>query len=351
MYRPYQMLYARELPFVMSVGRRGLVGQLDMIGFSNPFYHPSDRLAFFARNLQRFMMRSLDGVTFISEFGATSAFAECPDLDPRRLHVVSCGADPRPPTSRCGAAPNGFAPEHGFLVSLSSTFWHKNRTHAIATFAHLVEHHQYAGDLVIGGPEPYFGRSTAAEDALLATLPNHVRARVHRWGHVSDEHKWWLLEHADVALYPSIVEGFGLVPFEAAAMGTPCLAHAGTAPGELLAGTAALVQSWEPAAWADRAAELIGDRDRAAAVTAEIAAVTVAHTWRRCAERTWSAVDTALASPRRMMHGDDGSSLTRIAGDPARRAIGGALRFDVARGLPAVKRRIVRSASRAKGRS
>jgi glycosyltransferase involved in cell wall biosynthesis len=350
-YRPYQMLYARELPFVTTVGRRGLVGQLDMIGFSNPFYHPSDQLFFFARNLQRHLMRTMDGVTFISAFGRDSAFTECPDLDVNRLHVVSCGADPKP-------LPGVLQPDRPidsttpFLVCLSSTFWHKNRAHAIATFAALVEDQGYEGHLVLGGPEPYFGRSTDAEDVLLQRLALDVQNRVHRWGHIDDDEKWWLLRHAQVVLYPSIVEGFGLVPFEAASVGTPCLTYAGTAPGELLAGTdAVVVNSWSPATWAIHVSRMISDTGHASDVVNEIAEVAKLHTWKRCAERTWIAVDEALAAPRRSIHHDDGHFLSRVAPSSQRKAPGAALRFDIARGLPAVGRRLKRARNKVGGRT
>jgi glycosyltransferase involved in cell wall biosynthesis len=339
-YRPYQMLYAGELDFVLETGRRGLIGQLDMIGFSNASYHPSDQLFFFARNLQRHLMRTLDGVTFISEFGLRTAFAECPDLDRARLHVVSCGTNPDP---LAGSVDEQSAADltAGFIACLSSTFWHKNRSHAIATFAELACTHDYKGALVIGGPEPYFGRSLDRESALLESLPEEVRTRVHQWGHVDDMTKWWLLRHAELILYPSIVEGFGLVPFEAAAVGTPCLAYAGTAPAELLAGTPAVVESWDPTHWADRAAELVSNKDAAAQLVAAVGDVSRRHSWEECAHRTWSAIDHALAAPRRQIHGDDGALLARVSTSVSRRRASGArLRFDIVRGMPAVRRRI-----------
>jgi glycosyltransferase involved in cell wall biosynthesis len=341
-YRPYQMLSPRELGFVTTVGRRSLVGQLDMIGFSNPSYHPSEQLLFFARNLQRHLMRTADGVTFISAFGRESAFAECPDLDRDRLHVVSCGADPKPLAGRLGGA-RPIGPDDRLVVCLSSTFWHKNRTHAIATFGRLASHHGYSGHLVIAGPEPYFGRSTDAEQALLDSLPGNVAARVHRWGHIDDEEKWALLRQADLVLYPSIVEGFGLVPFEAAAVGTPCLAHAGTAPGELLAGTDAIVSSWRVEEWANRAGALIDGPRHARVVVDQVLAVAAEHTWRRCATRTWDAIDHALASPRRTVHAEDGGELSRVAPRAWPSPAAATVRFDAARGVPAVRRRLVRA--------
>lgn len=337
-YRPYQMLYAGELPFVLETGRRALIAQLDMIGFSNASYHPSSPLFFFARNLQRHLMRSLDAVTFISAFGRDSAFAECPDLEPRRLHVVSCGADPTPLEGDLSHDRSELL-AGGFVVCLASTFWHKNRTHAIETFHRMVISHGYAGALVIGGPEPFFGRSIAHERELLDSLPRHVRERVHRWGHLDDATKWWLLRRADVVLYPSVVEGFGMVPFEAAVAGTASLSRGSTAPGELLEGTGAVLDSWDPHRWAERAAALAHDPSLAAQVVAEVAEVASRHTWEASAIRTWSAIDSALAMPRRERHVDDGTSLTRI-GERASSAPAARLRFNVARGVPAVGRRV-----------
>lgn len=340
-YRPYQMLYAGELAFVTTTSRRMVVGQLDMIGFSNPFYHPSDQLFFFARNLQRHLMRVADGVTFISDYGRRSAFAECPDLEFERLHVVSCGTDPRPEPAEL-AARRGLDATTPFVACLSSTFWHKNRAHAIATFASLVERHQYDGHLLIGGPEPYFGRSMDAEDQILDGLDPQIAARVHRWGHISDAEKWWVLRHAQTVLYPSIVEGFGLVPFEAAAVGTPALAFAGTAQREMLGDSQATIDSWDPDAWADRVSGFLDDGERAAAVVEQIMTAAVARTWAHSAERTWTAIDHAVASPRRAGHRDDGAALARISRSGLSNVLAASLRFDAARGVPAIGRRVNR---------
>lgn len=339
LYRPYQMIFASELAFVLGVGRRGLVGQLDMIGFSNPFYHPADALFFFARNLQRHLMRTMDGVTFISEFGRDSAFAECPDLSPDRLHVVSCGADPSPESGVFDEA-WPFTSESRFITCLSSTFWHKNRAHAIVSFDRLVREHGYDGHLVIGGPEPYYGRSLGEEDDVIAGLDPAIGARVHRVGHVTDAQRWWLLRHAELTLYPSVVEGFGLVPFESAAVGTPCLVFAGTAPGELLAGTSALVPTWDTAAWARSSAQLLRDPDAISSNVEGIRSAAAAHTWRACAERTWAAIDHALASPSTARQADDGGRMTRVAPARDRSVTAAVARFDMMRVAPAIVRRL-----------
>jgi Glycosyl transferases group 1 len=51
----------------------------------------------------------------------------------------------------------------------------------------------------------------------------HLRERVVDVGAVSESEKRALYRDASVVLFPSFYEGFGLIPFEPAAFGTPCL--------------------------------------------------------------------------------------------------------------------------------
>ena len=53
-------------------------------------------------------------------------------------------------------------------------------------------------------------------------------------GAVSEAEKAWLFERSALVLYPSVIEGFGLVPFEAAAHGSPCMWAPVGSLGELL---------------------------------------------------------------------------------------------------------------------
>ena len=312
-YRPYQLLDPNELTWLIDAGQRLAVSQLDMIAFSNPSYHPSPPLFHAVRNLQRHTMRLADAVTFISDFGMQSAVAECPDVDATRCWVVGCGADPAPMADRRPPASTGGIPER-FIACVSATFWHKNRQHAIAVFDELCRVHGYSGSLLIAGPEPYYGSSADDDDALLATVAPAIRDRVVRLGLVGEREKWWLLEHADLVLYPSLIEGFGLIPFEAAALGTPALAPDTAAIGEVLRGSRALVHSWSIAAWADAAAAMLSSADRSAEVVADIRQAATGLTWDATAEHTWQAIDATLARPRARRHAEEGGLASRVAG-------------------------------------
>jgi glycosyltransferase involved in cell wall biosynthesis len=313
-YRPYQLLDPAELTWLAEAGQRLIVGQLDMIGFANPSYHPSPALFHAVRNLQRHTMRLADAVTFISQFGMDWALAECPDLDPTRCFHVSCGTDVREGVA--AGQPRERPPVEGpFIACIAATFWHKNRQHAIAVFAELCRRHRYQGRLVVAGPEPYYGRSIVEERELMASLEPDIRRRVVHLGQVDEQTKWWLLAQADVVLYPSVVEGFGLVPFEAASVGTPTLSHAGSALLEVIGDGAALVPSWSVEAWADVTAAIVDSPAHRAEVVAAVQRASHAHSWDASALHVWEAIDATLARPHSRPRHEEGGLRSRVGDD------------------------------------
>jgi glycosyltransferase involved in cell wall biosynthesis len=209
----------------------------------------------------------------------------------------------------------GGLPEE-FLLSLSASFWHKNRPHAIRVFAELCSN-GYEGALVIAGPEPLYGRSLLLEDELLLTLPSNVAERVLRIGQIDEAAKWWLLDHAKLVLYPSVVEGFGMVPFEAASVGTPSLSYAGSGLLEVLgADSPALVPTWDVGKWATDALASLRSADHASAVVDAVNREADAHSWEIVAERTWDAIDATLARPNSRPRTEEGGYRSHVAPAP-----------------------------------
>jgi glycosyltransferase involved in cell wall biosynthesis len=84
-------------------------------------------------------------------------------------------------------------------------------------------------------------------------------------GRVSEAEKWRLYDSADVLLFGSTLEGFGLVVAEAQSRGVPVIAAAGTATEEALdPGASGLLVAPEPDAFAAAVRELADDERRAA---------------------------------------------------------------------------------------
>lgn len=145
--------------------------------------------------------------------------------------------------------------------------------------------------LVVAGPD---GWGVEAFDAALASARH--RDRVRRLGWVDDDARADLLAGADVFVYPSRYEGFGLPPIEAMAAGTPVVATAVAALQEVLGEAGVLVAPGDAEALAagirratgpERAALVAAGRERAATFSWERAADEVAEVLRvAVSERT-----------------------------------------------------------------
>lgn len=85
-----------------------------------------------------------------------------------------------------------------------------------------------AASLVVAGEGPL--REELVQQARAGGVGDAVRFL----GRVCEEDKWRLYDSADVVLFASTLEGFGLVVAEAQSRGVPVVAAAGTATAEAL---------------------------------------------------------------------------------------------------------------------
>jgi glycosyltransferase involved in cell wall biosynthesis len=101
----------------------------------------------------------------------------------------------------------------------------------------------------------------AAADLAAAIAASPAADRIVRIGRVADRERLALLRGAEVVAYPSRYEGFGLVPLEAMAVGTPVVAtHVGAIP-EVVGDAALLVPAGDPTALADALGRVLADAE------------------------------------------------------------------------------------------
>jgi glycosyltransferase involved in cell wall biosynthesis len=224
-HRPFQVWNAADLALLRDLGERLVVTQQDLIEYRIPSYHRSGEEWERYRLLTRRALAIADHVVFSSDHARREACLG--DLvEPDRASVVRLGVDHRSgPTDEAPVRPeSAFRLPKGaeFVLCIGTDLRHKNRPFALRVLEELRARHSWEGWLVLAGPHCEVGSSAIDEASLLAARPA-VASRCLDLRAVSEAEKTWLLAHARVVLYPTMCEGFGFVPFEAAHHSTPCI--------------------------------------------------------------------------------------------------------------------------------
>jgi glycosyltransferase involved in cell wall biosynthesis len=185
-----------------------------------------------------------------------------------------------------------------FILCIGTNFRHKNRIFALDVLEALRTEEGWSGSLVFAGPHAAAGTSELEETQWLAVHPE-TAAFVTDLGEVSDAEKAWLLDEAKGVIYPSVYEGFGLVPFEAAASGTPCFYAWHTAMRETLPEHAATIEPWNARATAGRIGRVLADPAAATTLVDAVADSARTLTWDATATKVIDVYEQAVRRPSR----------------------------------------------------
>jgi GT2 family glycosyltransferase/glycosyltransferase involved in cell wall biosynthesis len=310
-HRPYQVSNANDLLVLDCVGERTVITHQDLIAYDNPGYFPGYPHWERYRRLTRHALALADGVVFISQHAADAALRE-ELVDHDRVNVIyngvnhsslAYGIEPHAPE-----ALTNVPHERPLLLCLGTDFLHKNRVFALRLLQALREQQGWDGILVFAGPKVSDGSSCAQETAFLALHPEMANAVV-KLAAVSEAEKLWLFDRAQALLYPTTYEGFGLMPFEAAAHGLPCIFASHTALAEILPAELATLVPWDPVESAQRTIPLLIDPARASTQIRAIRAAGTNFTWEASGQMLVEAYYRTAASPTR--------DATRLARDLA----------------------------------
>ena len=184
------------------------------------------------------------------------------------------------------------------LLCLGVDFAHKNRIFALRVLEQLQARHGWAGHLVLAGPRASPG-SSAPDDQAYLRAHEAVAAATTVLGQVTEEEKRWLLDHATLVIAPSTYEGFGLIPFEAAEAGVPCLYAPQGAMAEVLPPELARIEPWDAAETADRAAALMADPTESGRLVEAIRAAASGYPWDSTARELLRVYREAANAPSR----------------------------------------------------
>src|SRR3984957_13578757 len=301
-HRPHQVFGPADMRLALRLGERIVLNQLDLIAYRNPGYH-ADAVAWRShRRVSRQALAAADRVIVFSSHTRSELLSD-ELVDAERIRIIPPGldhlspsAERRPKALEESAA--GGEDANGFLLCLGTDFRHKNRIFALRLLAALRERHRWEGHLVLAGTHVPNGSSLELERDFMeqhAQLKHAVR----ELGAIEEEEKAWLMTHAAAVVYPSVYEGFGLVPFEAAISGVPCVFAAQSSLAEVLPADAATIVPWSSAESADRTNALLADPVARAQHGAAVLAAARRLTWAAAADAVVEAYKEALIAPVR----------------------------------------------------
>jgi glycosyltransferase involved in cell wall biosynthesis len=211
------------------------------------------------RDVLRFTSTDPARITVIPE-GISPAFQPCADEAVRRLR-------------------DKFRLDGPFLLAVG-TFDPRKRIAMLADVVRRVRHdHDIA--LVIAGDQGTFTRAVT-DELSRAGLDEHSRVI----GHVSNDDLVALYTAAEVFVFTSAYEGFGLPPLEAMACGTPAVVFDNSSLPEVSGGAALLVPDGDANAMAAAVNRILDDADERARRRSAGLVWTATFSWRRAAEMT-----------------------------------------------------------------
>jgi glycosyltransferase involved in cell wall biosynthesis len=308
-FRPYQPVPRWDFEAWKRLAPRLVISVLDTIAFHNGgYFGTSDEWMRYRDHLVA-SVQAADAVTVISDDVVGQMRLHGFPIADARLHSVPLGTE-----HLDGSADVTFPVEleargftaGAFALCLGVNYTHKNRE--IARRAH--EAVRAAGhDIAL----VFAGASVPHGSTRLAEARQGVADHVFVLPELTTPEKNWLLRHASFVWYPTSAEGFGLVPFEAAAFGTPTVAVDFGPLHELMVaslGTSSeaaalgrdvpvLAANWSDESLADVAVRFLRDPDLARRHTEAVRLASVQYNWGRTASSLATLFRSVLAMPKR----------------------------------------------------
>jgi len=276
---------------------RAVVTIHDIIHVLYPQFLPNRAALLYARAMIRRALRRADRIVTVS-YNSKRDLVDYFGIPPSRIQVIYNGVADRfrPDVSRAERerVAARYALPRPYILFLGGEKPHKNARNVLRAFAEARRQKALPHALVLAGPMP---PNKSRVEALISALD--LDSRVCRPGIVPEEDLPGLFAGADLFLYPTLYEGFGLPVVEAMACGVAVLTSSTSALQEIAGGYAYLCDPMDVDAIARGVAELATDPAR----RAEFASLGLKRagdfSWDHAAQQTLEVYASALARPER----------------------------------------------------
>jgi len=232
----------------------GVVTVHDCIHLRFPGQLPNPAAALYAKVMMRRAVRAADRVLVGSE--ATRAdLIELVEADPTKIEVIPHGCDPyflaAVDEEELAGIRRQLGLERRFLLSASNIKPHKNLKRLLQAFGQLQGDYPDL-DLVVAG-----GDFSEHPELQALCAEQGIEDRVRSLGFLPKRELRGLYHLAEVFVFPSLYEGFGLPPLEAMACGTAVVASRSSAIPEVVGHSGLLVNPFRVQAIAEAVRSLL----------------------------------------------------------------------------------------------
>lgn len=165
----------------------------------------------FAKFFYKRIVRNSDVIIAISKFTRESILHFYPNTNPNKIYVVYNSVT----VTEKAIKPDGIEADEKFIFNINSIRPYKNQITLLKAFNEIKDRTD-CKLLLVGGKSNYW------YDTCLPYINKHgLSERVIVLSGISDEELKWLYEHAMLFVTPSLHEGFGYTPIEAAICKVP----------------------------------------------------------------------------------------------------------------------------------
>ena len=231
------------IPFFFKTGQ-AVVTIHDVIPLVLPWAFPRRHRWVLSAALAR--VRRQADVVIVPSAAAAEDVVRYLHMDRQRITVIPMGCDarfqPGVDEARMAQLRRRYALPERYMLFVGTSEPRKNIALLLQAFSRLLaERPQDDVQLVVAGPKGWGdGRSSATVEAL------NLRPRVIFTGFVEDDDLPDLYRGAQIFVYPSLYEGFGLPVLEAMACGTPVITSNRSSLPEVAGGAALLIDPTRP---------------------------------------------------------------------------------------------------------
>lgn len=172
------------------------------------------------------------------------------DLDPAKIHIIWHGFD------KDRFRPNPNVKKKNYILFIGRVEEKKNIRNMIKAYGLLRQESKVSHKLVLAG-SPGFGYDKIKEE--MAKLPKNIQDDIIETGYISEADYTHRLQEADIFLFTTNFEGFGMPIVEAFACGTPVVTSNVSSMPEIAGNAALIVDPKKPLEIAAALSKLISD--------------------------------------------------------------------------------------------